>query len=289
MKVLIPLDGSELSESALDWAATQAQMGPLQVHLLRVVDPFLVAPGGVPPSLGERMQHQILEAAGDYLEGVKQRFGGLVTETQAVVGQAREEIGVTAQRHAVDLIVMASHGRSGLGRWLLGSVAEGVLRIAPCPVLLLRPSTSATHHPFEKILVPVDGSPASLQVPRQLAPFVSGEARVTLVRCTGLSLMDYSEADIAPALQEYLEGLRHRMEALKEEGLAAEVLLVDGEAPDGILEAAQERACDLIAMSTHGHGGFRHFWMGSVTERVARRAPCPVLVFPSPPPPSEET
>lgn len=284
MKVLIPLDGSELSESALDWAATQAQLGPLEVYLLRVVDPFLVAPGGVPPSLGERMQHQILQAAGEYLDGVKQRFQGLVTETQAAVGQAREEIALTAQRHKVDLLVMASHGRSGLGRWLLGSVAESVLRIAPCPVLLLRPTVKTSAHPFQQILVPVDGSPASMQVPRKLGPFVASDARVTLLRCTGLSLADYTEADVAPALQEYLEGLRHRMEALKEEGLASEVLLVDGEAPDGILETAQEHPCDLIAMSTHGHGGFRHFWMGSVTERVARRAPCPVLVFPSQPP-----
>ena len=281
MKILIPLDGSELSESVLPWLQALSERGKPQVILLRITDPFLIAPGGMPPSMGERMQRQTLEAAQEYLSAVESRFPDQPMKKVTVVGMAREEIGVVAEQHDCDLIVMASHGRSGLARWFLGSVAEGVLRVAPCPVLLMRPPVADVAL-FRHILIPVDGSPLSLSVPGKISHFLAPGGQVTLLRCTDLSAEDYDESESRSAIQDYLGSLRASLEEVQLEGLKPHIKVLDGEAPECIVRSAQDFGCDLIAMSTHGHGGFRHFWMGSVTEKVARRAPCPVLVYPAP-------
>lgn len=277
MKILIPLDGSDLSESVLPWLQVAALQNQ-ELILLRVTDPFLVAPGAMPPSMGERMQRQTVVAAEEYLSEVEKRFPDLRLKKVTAVGLAREEIARTAEAQQCDLVVMASHGRSGLARWLLGSVAEGVLRISPCPVLLMRPPVSDISL-FHHILVPVDGSPVSLAVPHKVSKFLAPGGQVTLLRCSGLDDKDFEEPENGSAVQDYLDNLREGLRNIELDGVERKVL--HGEAPECIIGYAQESGCDLIAMGTHGQGGFRHFWMGSVTEKVARRASCPVLVFPA--------
>ena len=255
MTVLVPLDGSPAAESAL---AIEGQ----RLLLLRVVDLPEPAAPGVAVSLAQNLilpqrQQAELERARTYLEP-------LGTQTLVVAGHARDEILRVAREQHVDLIAMTSHGRSGARRWLLGSVAEGVLRQAPCPVLLVRPPAPGPLR-FGHVLVPVDGSQESLVALARVRPFLVPEAQITLLRATELEPEDSLQAALEPV--EPGSARLHRVVAA-------------GPAAATILEQAEARGCDLIAMTTHGRTGFRRFVLGSVTERVTRAATCPVLVFP---------
>ena len=279
MKILLPLDGSELSESAIPYAVELARRNQGQLLLLRAVDPFVSSAPGLQPSLSLRLQEHAMSEVARYLKDVEGRCTGLPVESRSSLGSPRDEIAHTAARENCQLIVMASHGRSGPARWLLGSVAEGVLRQTPCPVLLVRPSSSP-RSTFGHVLVPIDGSQASREVAHKLGPYLSPDARLTLLRSTGTVLYASAVAIDAKVVQEYLVSLATDLGAIDVEGVSPEIEVVDGDAALAILDYSQEQECDLIAMSTHGRSGFRRFMLGSVTEKVARSAPCPVLVFP---------
>ncbi|MEW6278156.1 MAG: universal stress protein [Candidatus Eremiobacterota bacterium] len=275
MKILLPLDGSALSETALPVARALAERWKAEVLLARVVDPFVAAAPGVLPSLAVRMNSVEQEAAARYLDGI--RFPGSVT--RHATGSPREALVRLAAEEGADLVVMASHGRSGLKRWLLGSVAEAVLRESPCPVLLVRPSRRSEDG-FRHILVPVDGSEPSLAVLQRLAPYLAAGGRVTLLRASDLVIHDSAQL-LAPAVREaYLRSLELDLQQQKLEGVEVDPRVLDGEAADAILTLAEEVGCDLIAMSSHGRTGLKRLVLGSVAEKVARHAPCPVLVFP---------
>lgn len=269
-KILIPLDGSELAESVIPCARVLAARWQARVHLLRVVEPFPVGVG----LRAESLQRQTEQACCRYLEEVSRGLAGLeVTSESRTAANVSEEIIASARARGSDLIIMASHGRRGLWRWMMGSVAELVMRRAPCPVLLIQ---SPSLGEFRKVLVPVDGSAASLEVPQRLAPYLTAEAEVTLLRCSGLE----GENRNHPAVSKYLERLQQDLEDIHVAGLNLQLRILEGEAPQGILEWAERVDCDLIAMSTQRCDGFRPRWHTGVTEEVVRQSRCPVLIFP---------
>ena len=220
-----------------------------------------------------------MSAAEESLADLETRFGELPVKSLCTVGSPADEIAQTAAREHCQLIVMASHGRTGPARWLLGSVAEGVLRQTRCPILLLRPAPTQASI-FHHILVPVDGSEASQRVVHSLAPYLAVGGKVTMLRSSGTTLYNSAVEIKSDAVQEYLDGLEKELRRIQVEGVDLKVKAVDGEAAEAILTFAKDHQCDLIAMSTHGRSGFRRFWLGSVTEKVARNATCPVLAFP---------
>ena len=184
-----------------------------------------------------------------------------------------------AEEQGFDLIVMASHGHSGLRRWVLGSVAEGVIRMSPCPVMLIRQPAPQSSR-FRHILVPIDGSPASLKVHLQLAPFAGRNTRVTLLTATGLTVQDHEDQVTRGNLQSYMEKLQENLKQVRVAGVEFRVQVVDGEAGSSILGWAGEEGCDLIAMASHAHSSIRRFFLGSVTQKVLREGCCSVLIFP---------
>lgn len=274
MKILVPLDGSELSESVFPCALALARRFRAAVILVRVIDPFMFVPGAMPVSMSERMQNQWKASAVKYLSTQSRRLQGVSVTTLCPEGSPREEIALAAQHEGCDLILMASHGHSGLVRWLLGSVAEGVLRISPCPVLLLRPPANAH---FRHILIPIDGSPASLQVPQIISDYLEPGGQVTLLSCSGLTAEEMAEST---AMNEYLKLMLANLSQVQMEGIKSIGKVIAGPPVEGILDWAKDQRCDLIAMATSGRSGLSHLWMGSVTEKIVRYAPCPVLVFP---------
>src|ERR1051326_3327952 len=156
--ILVPLDGSAHAERALPYASGQAGAGGKSLVLLRVLTPR--------PPRGEELVH--VDAVGAHLNVVAEglRSQGLTVETvvsSALGGPVAPVITVVAQRHSCELIVMSTHGRSGPGRWLYGSVAEDVLRTAPIPVLLVPPTTEPVWRTEgrPRVLVSLDGSPAA--------------------------------------------------------------------------------------------------------------------------------
>ncbi|MBI2322556.1 MAG: universal stress protein [Chloroflexi bacterium] len=141
--VLVPLDGSATAEAAMPHAEALARQGGARLTLLRVLPPpdSYVIPEAVFVDREQVMRSLEAEALG-YLRAVRERLegGGLTVRTTTRVGDAATAILDTARAVGADLIVMATHGRSGLGRWALGSVADRVVRAAGVPVLLVRPS-----------------------------------------------------------------------------------------------------------------------------------------------------
>ncbi|MBT9583950.1 universal stress protein [bacterium] len=280
MKILLPLDGSELSEAILPWVAELARRWQAEVLLLRAIDPFTATTPALQLGIALSVQEKAVNAAEQYLDSVAKQFPADAVKIQWELGAPREQIVETAARKDCQLIVMASHGRSGPTRWLLGSVAEGVLRQARCPVLLLRPPSIPATAAFQHILVPVDGSEASKAVVERVSPYLAGGGQVTILRSSGATLYSSAVEIESEVVQEYFAGLERELRQIVLEGVDLKVSVVDGEAAESILAYAREHQVDLIAMSTHGRSGFRRFWLGSVTEKVARNAPCPVLAFP---------
>jgi nucleotide-binding universal stress UspA family protein len=139
-KILVPLDGSELAECVLPHVkAIAAGCGIGQVVLLKVVEPL--AAGTAPEVVFEVVQKTVMKAAEDYLTRIQAKLNkeGLAVETQILTGRPAETISDFAQHNKVDLIAIATHGRSGISRWIFGSVADKLVRSSSAPVLLIRP------------------------------------------------------------------------------------------------------------------------------------------------------
>lgn len=261
MNILVPLDGSDSSESVLPYVRSLGEREGVHVALLRVTDPFLSTPYGLAHELNEATRGQVVATSTGYLANIESRLSLDRISCWSVVGSAQEEICREAKVQNCELIVMASQGHN---------VAEEVIRMAPCPVLFVRPP-APERSGFESILVPIDGSPESLEVHLQLAPYRGRHTKITLLTASGLTAQDPDYLLARERLQAYMEKLEGEFE----------VQVADGEAGPSILSWAEQEGCDLIAMSSRGHGSVRSFFLGSVTQQVLRQAGCSVLIFPA--------
>lgn len=189
------------------------------------------------------------------------------------------------EEHGVDLVVMGTHGRRGLQRLLIGSVAEEVLRTAPCPVLTVRAAEdTAPAWNVSNILSPVDFSEASdtaVKYARELA--LTYGAQITLLHAVeevmypsayGMEMADVPGPEVIDRVEAGLANMAR-------EEIGYEHVTVDtsiGYAPSSILDYCEENDVDLIVIATHGRSGLERLLLGSVTERVVRRASVPVFV-----------
>ncbi len=307
-RILIPLDGSPLAEGILPEVAELAKLHGAEVMLLRVALAHTF-PGA---DATEAQVHAVEEAEG-YLAQVERRLAaqGITVSGAVRYGHAAEEILDHARARHVDLIAMCTHGRTGLLRIMLGSVAEAVLRASPVPVLLLRakapergpvPSQAGASvsglaavvrpRPAEvavpslrHILCPVDFSPHSdkaMEYAGEMAQRFQADLTVLHV----IDLLDITCSHI-PNL--FLEELREEMVREAEKVLRrrvrrelrflprAKTMVVVGPPFRQINRYAQEHHVDLIVMGTQGLTGLDRLIMGSTAERVVRTAPCPVV------------
>jgi nucleotide-binding universal stress UspA family protein len=214
-------------------------------------------------------------------------------QTEVLEGDAAAALLEAEPRHRPQLVVMSTHGRTGVARWIRGSVAEKVLRHGSAPVLLIRPSDDparAGHVMREgvRVLVPLDGSALATQAlpeARRLAqtPGATPHGELVLVtviepaRLPHTSTPDAARARAREAANGYLRGVAYH---LQERGLAAShaVLLADDVA-GAIVDQGVVEDADVIVMSTHGRGGLGRWWYGSIADRVAHAARVPVLLF----------
>lgn len=274
MKILVPLDGSSKSESILPLVARLTEQWQAEVLVLRVMDPTTGVADPIVITLSQSAYQQMLEDGRQYLEDLAKRHPEIPMQTLHLVGTADFCIEEVARKQDCNLIVMASHARDGLARWLWGSVAEGVARHAPCPTMLVHsPETPVL---FREILIPTDGSEPSLEVAHHIGMFLKPETKVTLLHCTGVS--DEQKAENMEKRVEQAQ-LRNHLREHVDGRPWMKLECVSTPAPQGIFDWLAEHDCDLIAMSTHGREGLAHLWKGSVMEKVARQAKCPVLVF----------
>ena len=295
-KIVLPLDGSPVAEIALPYARALAQGLNLPVTLLSAID------------LEEIARHIAIERGlfldtlddfetrrrHEYLTATAKSFAGVAVECQVNKGVAAGSIVEYAAADKNTLIVMATHGRSGLQRWLLGSVAEKVLRATANPLLLVRAAEGGAVNRVQKldcIIVPLDGS----SVAEQVLPLVAEVAKhldleVILFRSYNVPYASYYEgggsyavdlpqlsAAIETDVQHYLE---ERCAALTKAGLVKVTYASQEGLPgDAIIHYARTKPDRLIAMCSHGRSGARRWVLGSVTETVVRHAGNPVLVL----------
>ena len=291
-KILVPLDGSKLAEQALPTAFKLATAVGSKIILMRVPQDHEVMTiasvgGELPPITVDGSDFAEAEA---YLKDLAHIWQTNEINISVRLGEgdpASAIIDIATDEHA-DLIIMSTHGRTGLARWALGSVAEKVLRAAPVPVIVARDD-----RPIEKILITLDGSnfaAAAVTPAMQLAQAL--QATVTFLRvqpyesyANRLEIDEYMRFEYG--LDKSLEDLTRKrirwylediMDQYSQSGVPTQYAIVMGFAADEILAYAEKEEFDLIVMSTHGRTGLRRWVYGSVTEKVLRSAHCGVMV-----------
>ena len=294
--ILVPLDGSKVAESALPYARLLAQKLGCDVELLQVIDPAADV-GGSAGRTGENPEEQAGRSADRYLSEIAGSFAHSRARVQVRHGIASEVIIETAGRHPETLIVMASHGRSGIGRWLLGSVAEKVLRAGISPLLLVRASDAAPASPqaaLHSIVVPLDGSKlAEAALDPALELVRSLQIELVLASAYEIPATAYYRGDddvraaaFIPTRDELVEAMSRetrtyldaKVKEVSAQAPAVRGELLEGPAAERIIDLARRTKGSLIAMCTHGRSGLRRWVLGSVTEKVARHAESPVLI-----------
>lgn len=299
-KILFPTDFSEPSNHALPYAVALAATYGAKLYVLHVItlfehDPY--EPHHTFPDLnGYRKQIQAAAEAktGEVAARISQGPGQLQVEKIVERGVAPYEIILdVAEREAVDLIVLATHGRSGLARFLLGSVTEKIIRFARCPVLVVKQHEHEFVDPqtgllkLRTILVPIDFSVASeraLHYGASLAEQFGAQLRLVHVLDVRINPSYYATGvdsifQINPEMRDRLEHkLRDFAREIIAEHQSVEYVILEGKAHAEIDRYARKEAIDVIVMGTHGYEEIGDYLLGSTTERVVRHAPCPVLV-----------
>ena len=309
-RILVPLDGSKLAQQALPYARAVVAAKSAEMTLVEVVAPFeefvrsrtdgeFAAVGAGSrfdrwPTSDEwatiarrfRAEASVRLAVTESLVG-----GGVATRSAVLEGDAAEAIIKEADTRPGTLIVMATHGRSGLGRWLLGSVTDKVVRHANHPTLVIRAREDAERAPatIGEVILPLDGSPtAEAAIPHAVEMAKTFGVGISLVRA--VSPMSYADAFV-----EYVEDGYERLVGQAREDAEAYLDAVATRIRDqGISEVRTEASIGkagstivsltraahdrLVVMATHGRSGVRRWLLGSVADRVVRHGHGPVLV-----------
>jgi len=287
--ILAGADVSVPSDHAIDRAAAlAAQHGAKLILVHAVADAPASDDKDVALQLGEVTAAMQMEVTRRLTAKVEElRAQGIETEIETPQGPAGEVVAQVARDRAVDLIVVGTHGHTGISRFLLGSVATAILRHAPCDVLVCR--GNAGNLPFRRPLVAMDFSAASKRALRHTARLAQPNAPIELLHAwelpTGSWGASFFGVDRFPWSQirdAVVQTAKRKGEKLIAESAALghplHLDLVQGAPTPVITHAAERGGYDLIAVGTHGHGGFRKLLLGSVAEGVIRHAPCSVLV-----------
>ncbi len=294
--LILPLDGSEMSQRAKGLAVAIAERMPARLVLVgapEVAGLDLAWYGGAVPEAGVPMvpvtdlMREVREGTTAYLEQERNAIDvqGIEVALAVVDEMPARAIVQTAEAEGAALIVMATHGLGGLSRWALGSVADKVLQTAHMPVLLVRAGAEHVDPQLDQILVALDGSPlaeAILPPVTLLARALGSQvtlATVSLEARIGMETSAMLEAQERGV--ERMQGyLGDRVDQLRAAGVSAEVEILVGDDPAEVLiERAGRGDVDLVALTTHGRGGLSRWAYGSAADRVLRHADTPVLVL----------
>ncbi len=291
-RILVPLDGSKLSEAALPAAEAIRRTFGSSVTLIHVLEASA-------PSAAHGEKHLKDQAEAEaYLEETARRFFPPEARVQRHVHPGGiSDVPLSLSEHSQelhqDLIIMCVHGGGSLERVVAGSLAERIISRQTVPVLLVRPGTTPV--PFRKVLVALDGSPAheqGLEVAAELAR--SGDVRVLLAtivptmltlmgekRVTGLFLPAATSELLSMtegSAEVYLASCARR---ISPKGTPVETTVRRGNPARQIPRIARESGTDLIILGTHGKAGSKAFWAGSMAHRISWRTSIPLLLIPA--------
>ena len=294
--VLYATDFSAISESALPYATAISRRFGSTLHVAHVLSDssVLLMTGGVDYVSMGTLYEDAHSTAQEKIQQITTRLGGIPYRTYVRHGQVWANLSSIVAENAIDLIVVGSHGRTGLGKLLLGSVAENILRHSPCPVLTVGPRVAGraklqefhgkgrelapAELEMQHIVYATNLTPASLTV----APVAIALAKVFQSRLTLMHVIeDYADLEDRPGP---IEGGVRQFQAIvpKDASLAyaPEIVMEFGSASECIVKAAAEREADLIVLGARPADGTTHLpW--TTVHRVVANATCPVLTVPA--------
>jgi len=278
--VLVPTDGSEAANNAAEGAVALAERFDADLHAISVLKD-----ADYPISVRSELSTELAEQATAVLDEIASRANEIgvdstteLIETDAPVHQAIIDYG---PEHDADIIVMGTHGRTGLNHLILGSIAERTLRVSPLPVLTVHGETDI-HPEIETIIVPTDGSETAS---------AAGTHAIQLAALTGASLHAVHVINLVALSGEYgsgsvLQELRQvgqqAVDDIVRRGTeagvqSAETAILSGAPSREVVDYATDHDADLVVVGTHGRSGLDRLLLGSVTEKIVRPAEMPVL------------
>lgn len=290
-RILVSLDGSELSELALPYAEELAGTFNSEVELVYVCEPD--------ESQYRHMHHLYIEKIAEQMRShIKAYHTGEKRPTARVKpivldGDPAAEIIDYAEKNNISLIVMVSHGRSGVMLWVMGSVAIRVIQGTSKPVLFIRASTPGLkvgkRKMFSKILVPLDGSETGEVTLPYIKEFTSKlKSEVTLLQVVvpgqyvhtvgGLNYVLFSEQQVETMKAEAKQYLEEVKRSLIDTEATIRSEVKTGNAAQEIIKLADETDTRLVAISTHGRSGVRRWVAGSVAHKVLQAGHTPLLL-----------
>ncbi len=300
--IVVPIDFSKMSLQAIQIAKQLARRFGASIHLAHVrhlnyaADFVAPAPPIVPFSF-MTYEQKAEQTALKELKKVASECGVSSATCDVLSGAPPfDEICRLAQTVPADLVVMPTHGRTGLKHVFLGSTAERIVQHSSCPVLVTRGNSARSKNDsrftMKTILVPVDFSSCSREGVRYAIAFATEfGAKIILLHATYLGYVYSTEGtaiyDI-PGLQKAARKtaqrkMRELVRSVNFGGVKSEAVFTEGSPVLDICAFAKDHDVDLIITSTHGFTGFTHVLIGSIAEQVVRHAPCSVLVVPSHP------
>jgi len=259
-RILFPTDGSECAEHARHHAFSLAERFDATVHVIRVEKGDAGSPDGIDIHASETED--------------------LFCRREVICPSVVDGILSYAEKQGMDLTVLGTHGRRGVRRAVLGSVAEEVVRRAPCPVVTVGSGAKPPEAMEEgRLLVPVDFSDHQAQLlahAREMARAYGMQVTLLhVVEVDGQPARD-ARSDADMLADRIWGGLTRRADELRADGVDASVEVRNGPVAPEVLAVAEDVDADLLAVATHGRTGLDRMLVGSVAEEVLRRAPCPV-------------
>jgi len=293
-RIIVPVDFSEGSISAFGHGAAFAEaFGSVLelVHVVEHVGQTHPAFWTTEPGLAGELHRQALALAETSMHQLLPHLptaSGVQLQTRVLSGALPGTLSDHAAETHAGLIVVASHGRTGLSRWLLGSVSERLLRSAPCPVLIVRGGSASDHPRLRRVLVAVDLSEHSrhaLGVAGEIAR--SFGAALDVLYVWAAPFYDAAEHFDAELFERIRQSARSELdEFVASAGISPEVAvsvsIASGTPSQKISEHIQAESPDLLVLGSHGHRGFKRLMLGSVAETTVRYASCATLVVARP-------
>lgn len=294
-RLMVPLDGSQLSEAVLPAVALLAKRAAARVTLLHVLERH--APASVH---GDRHLTTAAEAEDYFRELAQQHFPPAVTVDWHVHRRETSDVAHSVADHAdeleSDLVIMLAHGRKQFRHRMFGTVAQQVARQGPAPILWLQPGPDGRIRlPFRHLLVPLDGRAeheSGLPVAQEMARLCAASVQLLMVvptrftlagadAATGHLLPAATEEVLALAEQQGAKYLERHLVPFQAAGVAAGGLVARGEPATVICDTALRREADLLVLGTHGLAGTEAFWSGSLGQKLISRLTTSFLLAPA--------
>jgi nucleotide-binding universal stress UspA family protein/uncharacterized protein (DUF2267 family) len=280
-RILFPTDGSDPAESVAEYALRIASAHGATLHVLTVVD----TAGGDAGTIRDDRVERLTEAGREIVDAVARRAqnAGVGVVSEVLQGDPHSSIVEYSDRSGIDCIVVPTHGRRGVERFLVGSVTERVISTASVPVIAVNPDRDrALTYPPQRVLVPTDGSRgADLALQRGIAVANATGADLHLLHVVETGALGSDEQSADPESARYQRG-REVLAAATETAEEASVGTVIGVVEHGnptktILDYVDGNDIDLAVLGTHGRTEFNRYVLGGVSAKIVRTSPVPVM------------